>query len=34
MGQVSVGWMEVEATANVYMHAQGERCEWEEEKDF
>ena len=33
MGQVSVGWVEVEATGNV-CHAQGEMCEWEEEKDF
>ena len=31
MGQVSVGWVEVEATGNV-CHAQGEMCEWEEEK--
>lgn len=33
MGQVSVGWVEVEATGNV-CHAQGEMCEWEEEKGF
>ena len=33
MGQVSVGWVEVEATGNV-CHAQGEMCAWEEEKGF
>lgn len=31
MGQVSVGWVEVEATGNV-CHAQGEMCEWEEDE--
>lgn len=31
MGQVSVSWVEVEATGNVH-NAQGETCEWEEEK--
>ena len=33
MGQVSVGWVEVEATGNV-CHAQREMCAWEEEKVF
>lgn len=29
MGQVSVSWVEMEATGNVY-NAQGETCEWKE----
>lgn len=33
MGQVSVNWVEVEATVSVY-NAQEKTCEWEEAKDY